>query len=80
MPSIENVDLGVGYVAPVCLCFGHSERRIVLSPQDKQGRMVVLQPGLPRRIVRDVGLIIEEQIRLDLALARLRQVSRFPFP
>jgi hypothetical protein len=57
-----------------------ADGRVVLAPQDKHRRAMFPEPGLPRRIGRDVGLIVEKQIGLDLALAGPRQQRNLPFP
>ena len=46
------------------------ERQFVFAPNHQQARLVFLHPGLPLRIVFDVGAIVVEKIDLNVALSR----------
>ena len=69
MAGIENVNFGAGHVAPVGFGFFDLERRVKATPQHEQRRLVAAKPRLPCGIAGDVGLVVIEQVHLDVVLA-----------
>src|SRR3984957_5330544 len=63
------MDLGAGYVAAVGLRLGRQEGRGLATPGHQQRRPVRAQPLLPGRIAGDVGLVVVEEVGLDVVLA-----------
>ena len=72
MASVEQMDFGVRQIALESLCPRSNERRIVPSPDHQGRRLVLAQPGLPRRIRGDVRPVVVEQSGLDLGLPGFR--------
>ena len=71
--GIKDVELGGRHVALVGERARDDERRIVASPENQRGRPVLTQPGLPPGIGGNVGLIVVEQLTLDLPFAGSRE-------
>ena len=60
MPGIEQVELEVIQIPFVGICTFGRKDVVVLAPDD-QGRWLILaELGLPRRIVRDIVLVVIE--------------------
>src|SRR5580693_71690 len=66
--TIDDVYLGVRHIVFVRIGLGRIERQFVLAPNHQQARLIFLHPGLPLRIVFDVGAIVVEKIDLNIAL------------
>ena len=73
MAAVEQVHLCAGHVAFVGGGLRGLERRVVAAPGDQQRRLAIPQPLLPCGVARDVRLVIEEQVCLDVGLARAVQ-------
>ena len=69
MTGIENVYFGTEYVAPICIGFFDLEGRVEATPQYEEPLLVAAKPLLPCGIASDVGPVVIEQVRLDVALA-----------
>src|SRR5689334_18819808 len=69
MSGIQNVNLGLWKIAPICVRFRRQERRIVTAPHNKRSRLRLLQPRLPARIGRYIGSIVVEEIALNFTLS-----------
>lgn len=80
MAGVQQVNLRVGKVSLECRGTRRDERRIVGTPHDEGRRLALAKPCLPLGVGRDVGPIVVEQRRLDLALARLRKVRELVRP
>ena len=52
---------------------GREEERIIAAPHGKGGRPVLAKPCLDGRVQRDVALIVQQQVELDLVVARAVQ-------
>jgi len=74
VPGIELLDLGIGQVAAIGFGASGDELGIVGAPGDQCRRPVFQQPGLPPRVGGDIGAVVVEQRRLNLALARLGEM------
>jgi hypothetical protein len=80
MSGLENMDFGVGNLAPVSLGFRQCETGIVFSPDDEQGRLVLAKVLLPGRVRRDIAPVVVKQLDLDLRNSRLVQVCKLAIP
>src|SRR5262245_6776164 len=69
MTGVEQVDFGVRIVAFEGLRARRQEERIVPAPYREQRRMLRAEVLLEFGIQRDIGLVIAEQIELDLVVA-----------
>ncbi len=69
MAAIEQVHLRVGHVALVGLGLRGLKGRVVATPGHQQRRLMSPKPFLPCRVAGDVGLVVEEQVCLDVGLA-----------
>jgi hypothetical protein len=67
---IEKVKIGAGNVAKVCLRALDSEEGIVFAPDDEGFWLFLAEELMPLVIVREVGLVVMEQVELDCVIAR----------
>ena len=67
--GIQNMDLCTRHALLVDVRPGKSKGWVVPSPNYEKRRLVLSHPFLPFWIRRDIGLIIEEQVSLDLTLS-----------
>src|SRR5260370_40182089 len=70
MPRVEEPDFGVAVVALESLRTGRQEERVVPAPHGEQRRLAGTEVLLEFRIQRDVAGVVEEQVELDLVVAR----------
>ena len=75
MAAIDEADVGRGHVALEGLGARRNEERVVLAPHRQHRRALLAQIGLDRVVQRDVGLVVEQEIELDLVVARPRQIE-----
>jgi hypothetical protein len=68
--GVEDVVLEAAQVALVGLGSSEREDRIVLAPRDQRRRLVGAKVGLPARIERRIRAVAQEQVELDLVVAR----------
>lgn len=59
------MQLRILQVTQVCIRAGLDEEGIVAPPEHECGRAVPVQPSLPLGVLRDVIVIVEQQIDLD---------------
>ena len=78
MPSVKQVDFRIRNITPEGFRARRNEGGILPAPGHEGRRLVVTKPGLPFRVGRDVGPVVVEQVRLNLALTGLRQISISP--
>ena len=67
--GIQEMDLGIGEIAAVGLGTGRVEERVVASPGRQERRLMGSEVGLPSGVQGDIGLILAEQIKLDVRVA-----------
>ena len=70
MAGVDEVKLDLGKVALIGIRAIGGEYLVVLAPDDQRGRPVLAEIGLDRRIERQVGAIVVEEIHLDFGVAR----------
>ena len=75
VPSVEQVDFRIRKIPPEGFRTRSDEGGVVLAPGHEGRWLVVAEPGLPFWVGRDVGWIVVEQVPLDLALPRPRQIN-----
>src|SRR6266478_6315845 len=68
------------HVFAISLGASNDKRRIITAPENQHGRLMIAKPFLPNRISPQIVLIIKEQIRLDVRLARLVQKVKLVRP
>jgi len=69
VPRIEQVELGCGQITSVGASAGLEEEHVVAASHDQCGRLVPTQPHLPLRVERNVGVIVEREVHLNLLAA-----------
>src|SRR5687767_2781806 len=74
MPGVEQMHFRLRVVALVSLGAGRQEERVVFAPDSQNGRLACAEELLEFRIERDVGLIVAEQVQLNVRAAGLIQV------
>jgi hypothetical protein len=62
MARVQQVDFSVGQIALERLAARRRERRIICTPRDQRGRLVIAQPRLPFWIGGYIGAIIIEKV------------------
>src|SRR5882724_10124071 len=80
MSGIKNMHLRTRHVFAISLSASNDKRRIITSPKHQHARLMITKPFLPNRISLQIVLIIKEQIRLDVRLARLVQKVKLVRP
>jgi len=76
MSRVEQMDLGVWYIALVRLGAGRQKENVVLAPNREHGRAVLAQIGLEVGVERDVGALAQDQIELDFLCLPAMHVER----
>ena len=80
MGAVDDVDFGFRNVAAIGFRLGGIERGFILAPEDEQARLLFAHPGLPFRVVVDVGAVVVEEVALNVGLARLVEKGEFIGP
>ena len=80
MAGIQQVDLRVRQVGAERRRTRRDEGRIVRAPGHQGRRLMLPEPCLPDGVSGDIGPVVVEQRRLDLALAGLGQMRDFVRP
>jgi hypothetical protein len=62
----EEMDHGIGNIAPERLSTARQEKGIVLSPDREETWLVSPEVILERRVERDVALVVAQQVQLNL--------------
>ena len=73
--GVEEMDFGIGNIAPEGLSTTRQEKRIIPSPHRQEPRLLRPEVILERWIERDVALVVVEQVQLDLVSAAARQIE-----
>src|SRR6516164_9854844 len=69
MASVEQVQLRLRNVAEIRLCAVDREEGIALSPDNQHLRLLIPKEGMPRLILREVRLVVVQQVQLDRVIA-----------
>jgi hypothetical protein len=68
----EEMDHGIGNIAPERLSTARQEKGIVLSPDREETWLVSPEVILERRVERDVALVVAQQVQLNLVGASVK--------
>ena len=80
MPGIEQMELQVFQIPFVGVCTFGRKYVVVLAPDDQGGWLMLAEVVLPRRIVRDIVLVVVEQGELDLGVPFARKMPEIDIP
>src|SRR3984957_18090006 len=69
MSRVEEMQLGVRQVAQIGRRAVGRKNLVVLAPDDQRRRLPFAEERLKRRIKRDVGAIVEEEVELDVLVS-----------
>src|SRR5262245_12876636 len=73
--SIEELDYGIGDIAPERLSAVWQEKRIIPSPRRQEARLVRPEVVLECWVESDVAPVVAEQVQLDLVSAGAGQIE-----
>jgi hypothetical protein len=74
MASVVKVKFGIGIITRKRLRAGGQEERVVLAPHCERRRAPRPEELLELRVKRDVTGVIKEEVKLDIVVARPRQM------
>jgi hypothetical protein len=66
VPCLEQMQLGGRHILQVRLSPGLQKDGIVTAPEDEQRWLLTAQPCLPRRIQRQIRVVVEREVDLNL--------------
>src|SRR6266436_3241344 len=78
--SVENVNLSVRYVPAIGFRLRNVERRVILTPNHQQPRLLFAHPCLPLGVGVDVRAVVIEEVALNIHLAGRAKKGKFIGP